>query len=166
MIKEGITYRSIKAADLPFLKELYASTRESEMAMLVQWSEKDKEAFIDQQFSSQHSHYQTHFGDGSFDLILKDGLKVGRLYLRENETEMLIIDIAILPKYRRQGIGNFILKNIIEEAFQKKKPVKIHVEKNNPALSLYYRLGFKALEDKGVYLYMEKSYEGSISKKS
>lgn len=166
MISEGITYRSIKAADLPFLKELYASTRESEMAMLVQWSEKDKEAFIDQQFSSQHSHYQTHFGDGSFDLILKDGFKVGRLYLRENETEMLIIDIAILPKYRRQGIGNFILKNIIEKAFQKKKPVKIHVEKNNPALSLYYRLGFKALEDKGVYLYMEKSYEGSISKKS
>ncbi|AWW00930.1 GNAT family N-acetyltransferase [Arcticibacterium luteifluviistationis] len=136
------------------------------MGMLVQWSEAEKEAFIDQQFGSQHSHYQTHFGDGNFDVILQGEVKVGRLYLRENEAEILIIDIAILSKYRRQGIGNFILKNIIEEAFQKKKPVKIHVEKNNPALSLYYRLGFKAIEDKGVYLYMEKSYEGSISKKS
>jgi hypothetical protein len=29
--------------------------------------------------------------------------------------------------------------------------VTIHVEKNNPAMRLYRRLGFTAVEDKGVY---------------
>ena len=34
-------------------------------------------------------------------------------------------------------------------------PVRIHVEKFNPALRLYRRLGFTEIEDKGIYLFME-----------
>jgi len=33
--------------------------------------------------------------------------------------------------------------------------VTIHVEAVNPAIRLYQRLGFKQIEDKGVYLLME-----------
>ena len=35
------------------------------------------------------------------------------------------------------------------------KPLRIHVERFNPALQLYERLGFKQIEDKGVYLFLE-----------
>ena len=31
------------------------------------------------------------------------------------------------------------------------RAVSIHVEKTNPAMSLYKRLGFETIEDKGVY---------------
>jgi hypothetical protein len=34
-------------------------------------------------------------------------------------------------------------------------PLRIHVEKFNPALRWYERLGFRQIEDKGVYLFME-----------
>jgi hypothetical protein len=37
------------------------------------------------------------------------------------------------------------------------KPLRIHVEGFNPALRLYERLGFRQIEDKGVYLFMEWS---------
>jgi hypothetical protein len=33
--------------------------------------------------------------------------------------------------------------------------VRIHVERQNPALALYERLGFRLLEDRGVYLFLE-----------
>ena len=33
--------------------------------------------------------------------------------------------------------------------------MSIHVEKNNPAMQLYVRLGFTVAEDKGVYDLME-----------
>ena len=32
----------------------------------------------------------------------------------------------------------------------------IHVERFNPALRLYERLGFSVAEDKGVYLFLER----------
>ena len=34
------------------------------------------------------------------------------------------------------------------------KSVTIHVERMNPALRLYERLGFRLVEDKGVYLFL------------
>ena len=34
-------------------------------------------------------------------------------------------------------------------------PLTIHVERFNPALRLYERLGFTLAEDKGVYLFLE-----------
>ncbi len=36
------------------------------------------------------------------------------------------------------------------------KPVTIHVERMNPALSFYRRLGFESVADKGVYLLLER----------
>jgi hypothetical protein len=33
--------------------------------------------------------------------------------------------------------------------------VRIHVERCNPALRLYERLGFRQIDDRGVYLFME-----------
>ena len=35
------------------------------------------------------------------------------------------------------------------------KPLRIHVERMNPALGLYERLGFEQVEDRGVYWLME-----------
>ena len=35
------------------------------------------------------------------------------------------------------------------------KALTIHVERFNPALRLYERLGFRTIEDKGVYQLME-----------
>ena len=35
------------------------------------------------------------------------------------------------------------------------KAVRIHVERNNPALHLYERLGFRQIGDTGVYLLLE-----------
>ena len=41
------------------------------------------------------------------------------------------------------------------EAAASRKPLRIHVERFNPALRLYERLGFRQVEDKGVYLFLE-----------
>ena len=67
------------------------------------------------------------------------------------------MDIALLPPYRNAGIGTAILRDILAEAAVAQKPVRIHVEKFNPALRLYERLGFAPIEDKGVYLFLEWS---------
>ena len=46
------------------------------------------------------------------------------------------------------------VRDLMEEARDQGLPVRLHVEKFNPALRLYERLGFRPLEDLGVHLLM------------
>ena len=154
-----ITLRPIEAADMAFLRRVYASTREEELA-ITGWSREQTDAFLRQQFDAQHAYYQEHFGDGRFDVILADGEPVGRLYVRRDDTELRIIDIALLPEHRRRGIGSRLLDDLLAEAREAGTPARIHVEHNNPALHLYRRLGFRRIGDTGVYYHMEWSPDG------
>ena len=60
-----------------------------------------------------------------------------------------------MPEARNQGLGKALLLDLLDEAQAAALPVRIHVEKFNPAMRLYLRLGFKPLEDQGVYQLME-----------
>ena len=151
---QGIAFRPIRPEDAGFLYEVYASTRQDEMAVLP-WEPSQKEAFLRMQFKAQHEYYQEHYPGDSFQVILLDGRPIGRLYLGRWEQEFRVIDIALLPAYRNRGIGSALMHDILKEAGQAGKPVRIHVEKTNPALRLYGRLGFSKIEDKGVYDLME-----------
>jgi len=91
----------------------------------------------------------------SHDAILLDGQGVRRLYVSRWSDEIRIVDIALLPDSCNRGIGSTLLRELQSEAAAAGKPLRIHVERFNPALRLYERLGFRQLEDKGVYLFLE-----------
>jgi ribosomal protein S18 acetylase RimI-like enzyme len=149
-----ITLRAITPDDEALLYRIYASTRADEMA-LVAWDDAQKEAFVRMQFTAQHSHYQQHYPDAAFDIILVNGQPAGRLYVDRWPKEIRIVDIALLPEYRNAGIGTRLLKGILEEAAQAGKLVSIHVERFNTAMRLYERLGFSTVGEHGVYYLME-----------
>jgi len=148
------TLRPIDHNDMPFLYQVYAGTRQEELVM-VDWTPEQKAAFLDQQFSAQHQYYQEHYHNSRFDIIVWNQVPVGRLYVARWSEEIRIIDIAILPKYRHRGIGTSLLADLMYEASQAGRPLTIHVEKVNPALRLYERLGFQPIDDRGVYWFME-----------
>ena len=151
---EGITLRPLTEADFPFLYRVYAGTREAELAQ-APWSDEEKRDFLDMQFRAQHSHYQKHFPEASYEIIERHGEPIGRLYLDRRPDELRIIDIALLTDKRGAGIGGALMQHILGEAALIGKPVRIHVERNNPAMRLYERLGFQKVEDQGVYWLME-----------
>ena len=149
------TLRPITEADLPFLYQVYASTRTEEL-VLVDWTDEHKTAFLMMQFQAQHTYYQQHYPQASFDIIEAQGQPIGRLYVDRWPTETRIIDIALLPAYRRSGIGSYYLRKLIAEAEGRGVGVSIHVERTNPALRLYHRLGFRQVGDQGVYLLLKR----------
>ena len=67
------------------------------------------------------------------------------------------MDIALLAEHRGDGIGTRLLEDLLAEGDAGTKSVTIHVERMNPALRLYERLGFSVAEDKGVYLFLERT---------
>ena len=119
------------------------------------WDAGQKAAFVRMQFDGQHAYYQDHYADASFDVILVDGQPAGRRYVAREADEIRIVDIALLPDYCNRGIGTTLLRELQSEAAAAGKPLRIHVERFNPALSLYHRLGFRQIDDRGVYLFME-----------
>ncbi|MFH0342562.1 MAG: GNAT family N-acetyltransferase [Chromatiales bacterium] len=150
----ALTFRPIGPDDQAFLLEVYASTRGEELA-LADWDEDQKTHFLQMQFNAQHRYYQDYYTDTDFLIILLDELPVGRLYLARWPGEIRIVDLALLPAHRNAGIGRRILRDVLAEAGRAGKPVRIHVEKLNPALRLYERLGFTRIADKGVYWFLE-----------
>jgi ribosomal protein S18 acetylase RimI-like enzyme len=108
------------------------------------------------QFDAQDAWWREHYAQASFDVILVDGEPAGRLYVLRGESEIRIVDIALLPEQRGNGVGSSLLRDLLAEADAAGKSVTIHVERMNPALRLYERLGFAVAEDKGVYLFLER----------
>lgn len=151
-----IALRPITPADLNFLYRVYASTRADEMK-LVDWNDAQKQAFLEMQFNAQHTYYMQQYTQAEFQIVLLDGEPIGRLYVDRRPDEIRLIDIALLPEYRGQGVGAFFLHNLFDEARRTRLPVRIHVEHFNPALQLYTRLGFRKIGDTGVYYLMEWS---------
>jgi GNAT superfamily N-acetyltransferase len=150
----SIRFRPIAPGDEPFLSQIYASTRIEELAV-TDWNDAQKAAFLQMQFVAQHKFYQENYTDTDFLVILQNNTPIGRLYVARWKDEIRIVDIALLPAYRGTGIGTTILRDLLAEAGAVGKPIRIHVERENPALRLYQRLGFVMIEDKGVYLFME-----------
>jgi GNAT superfamily N-acetyltransferase len=146
----GISFRPFTAGDLPFVAELYASTRRWEVA-LTGWPLDVQEAFLAQQHEAQHSHYALHYSAGEWLIIERDGEPIGRMYLHEVADALNIVDISLVASCRAKGIGGAILRDVIDEAHGRGQAVSIHVEKNNPARRLYGRLGFTVVADQGVY---------------
>lgn len=143
--------RTATAEDEAFLLAVYASTRAEELAV-VAWDAATKEAFLRLQFEAQDSYYRQHFPDATFDIVTVNGVPAGRLYVERRDTEVRVIDIALLPEHRGKGVGTRLLREVLAEG----KRVTIHVERENPARRLYDRLGFVQVAEQGVYLLLER----------
>jgi ribosomal protein S18 acetylase RimI-like enzyme len=148
-----LSLRPITPVDETFLARVYASSRAEELA-ITDWSEEQKEIFCRLQFDAQSAYYAANYPEASFQIIERDGLPIGRLYVARWEKEIRIVDITLLPEARGSGIGTKLLRELQNEARGAGKSLTIHVERFNRALALYQRLGFREIEDKGVYLLM------------
>jgi ribosomal protein S18 acetylase RimI-like enzyme len=146
----NLSFRPIEPSDRDFLCAVYASTRMEELA-IVDWDQEQKSAFLEMQFSAQHHFYQQHYQEAEFLIILLDDRPIGRFYIARWTEEIRIVDLALLPEFRNTGHGTKILENLLSEAVTVGKTVTLHVERFNPAIKLYQRLGFVKTGEEGVY---------------
>lgn len=154
VLPPAVRLRPITDADLPFLELVYGSTRTEELAQ-TDWDDAQKAAFIAFQFRAQHQHYQAHYSGAEYYVIEHQGRAAGRLYLHWRGGELRIVDIALLPEARGQGTGSALLAALMTAAAAAGKAVSIHVERMNPAMRLYLRLGFRKVGEHGIYDLME-----------
>ncbi len=138
--------------DVPFLRRLYVSLRWEEVAQVPHWDDAMRLAFLADQHARQHHHYTR----SDFLIVERDGTPIGRLALdRGHASDLRVVDIALLPEARGEGLGAAFLDAVQDEARAEGKRVSIHVEQENPAKRLYARLGFREVGRNGPYWLME-----------
>lgn len=153
-----LTLRLVSKKDDPFLLELYFSTRDEELSQ-VQWAEGQREVFVRWQFDMQRREYDVRFPDARYQVILIDGESAGRFWIGEDEEQIRLLDIALLPQFQRRGAGTLLLQELVKEAERSGKVLRHMVfVLNNDAHRFYERLGFVIIEDLGAYKHME--YKG------
>ena len=149
-----ITLRDACENDAAFLIEVYGSTRAVELS-LVTWSDEQKEAFLKFQFDAQHGFYHDQYPQARYNIILQDSEPVGRFYVLREEDLIRILDITVLPRYRNTGVGTALIRELLNEGTQTRKPVHIWLEHFNPSLRLFERLGFSRIQEEGINCLME-----------
>jgi ribosomal protein S18 acetylase RimI-like enzyme len=138
-IATSVTLRPVVPDDQAFLLKVYASTRPDDLKLLG-------DAFINMQFNIQRRAYSSSYPNACHQIILFDDEPIGRILKNESNDEFTLVDIALLPPYRKRGVGTYLIEELLEDAKAARKSVRLHVLRTNRARYLYERLGFSLRE--------------------
>jgi ribosomal protein S18 acetylase RimI-like enzyme len=133
--------RTIQEDDAPFMRSLYALTRDDLRSLPM------PETFIADLIAMQQQVHETG-QRGAFPaarrwIVERRGEAVGRVVVDMGGTEWRLVDIAILPVARRQGIGAAILRALQRDAAAHGAAVALAVARSNGAARrLYIATGF------------------------
>jgi len=106
-----------------------------------------REMLLRQQFHAQTMGYRAQYPGARFDIAELDGVPVGRLVVDRAPAALLIVDIALDPACRNRGLGEALMRDVIDEARAAGLPVRGSVFVSNPGcLRLCLRLGFKLVQ--------------------
>lgn len=96
------------------------------------------------------------YPDAELNIVMLDGEAVGRLYIHHGESADRILEIGLLEQYRGMAIGGKLVNAVIENAAKAGKTVRLQVAWfNQGAYAFYEKLGFKVIENNGVFYEMQ-----------
>ncbi len=151
----AITLRPVLPEDQQFLYEVYQSARADELSQVV-WNEAQLTAFLKMQLNARDQSYRLHYPEIDDRIILFGNQPIGRLIVVRTKEEIRLADVALLPEHRGSGMGTSLIKDLMIEAGNTKRPIRLQVEKPNvQARRLYDRLGFTVTGENMTHFQME-----------
>ncbi len=114
------------------------------------------EELVQMQWRGRTLTYANQYpGAEDWTISLEDGTPVGRYLLQKTPQGLRMVDFAILPEWRGQGIGTHVLQQLIHSTATNGSVFSLRVEKNNRALYLYKRLGLTVVSSDEISFEME-----------
>jgi ribosomal protein S18 acetylase RimI-like enzyme len=104
----------------------------------------------------QTRYFREHFNPQDQKIIQLHGEDIGCISVQDQIDALFIAYIAILPVYQRQGVGTYIIGNVIREAERRSIPIRLHTLKVNPIQEWYERLGFRRTGSTKTHILMER----------
>ena len=130
--------REARDHDFPFAEALYLGTMEPLLSQLGDW---DREKFSER--------FRLQFKARECQVIVVDGRDIGFVHVTESNADLKLAQIHIIDEYRGAGIGTNIVADLVARAERGGQTVSLSAPRNNRAIRLYERLGFKIVRDNG-----------------
>ena len=160
-MRADVSTRRLLPEDAAFDLSVFASARSLELDVLGSQG-LAAEAFARLQMAARDRHYEACYPGAEHSVVLVGGEPAGRLIVDRSGTGILIVDIALLPRFRRAGVGSAVVEDLLEEADTKQLPVKCHVlAGNDGARRFWERHGLVAQGVDGAHVAMVRACETS-----
>jgi ribosomal protein S18 acetylase RimI-like enzyme len=87
-------------------------------------------------------------------IVIVEGREAGWLQVHETDQDINLSQIHLESAFRNRGVGTALVRRIQARGQSVGKTVSLSVVRNNPAVSLYRRLGFRIIGEDGLKLHM------------
>ncbi|MEV6026342.1 GNAT family N-acetyltransferase [Streptomyces sp. NPDC052036] len=146
-----ITFRVQEDADNEFLRRLFAAVLDAALGLHA-WPERERECMLRLQYDARERDWGKRHPPGRLEIIEADGVPAGRIRLSQPEADASrrVVDLAVLPGFRRRGLASAALVRHGEE-------FRLNVSRTNlPAQRLYDRNGFAPHGGDALDLYLHR----------
>lgn len=145
LIKENENHQS-------FIKDLYFIQKTEELQAGL-WPQTMLNPILEMQFRAQEKSYKQRFPEAENWIITADDKAVGWILLDKTITYH-IISIIVHPNHRQKRIGQKAIRLISGLAQNDNKDVTLIVNKDNPAISLYHKMGLSEVKADEMHVTM------------
>ena len=87
--------------------------------------------------------FEEKWRPNQFEIVLCDGNPCGFLSIEDRPDHISVSEIVIAPQFQRRGIGSRLFNKEMQRGREAKSPLRLQVLRENRAIELYRRLGFK-----------------------
>ena len=134
---QQLSTRPATLDDLPFLMRLRKLTMREHLERAGERLDDDW----------HHQRVMAHFD--SANIVCLDGIPVGLFKHYRTREEWKLVQIQLLPEHQGQGLGERLVRSLLDDARQAGLPVTLSVLRGSPARRLYERLGFEEIAVRG-----------------
>lgn len=132
----GITYQIMCNSIKPYIQKLWG------------WDD-----------SHQQKIHKKNFRASKTTLIEYQKKIIGYLVISENDTELYIENLLIDGSFQNLGIGNVVMKRVIQKSASEKKSIRLQVFKiNTKAQKFYQNLGIEKTSENEFNFQMIKAF--------
>ena len=129
--------RRAQASDWAFIWDLRVRTMMPSIADSYGWDDATQQAYAAESLNGE--------------IVLVDGVPAGVITLSDRGHELHLTWMAVSPALQRRGLGRALVEHGQRLARDAGKPLTLQVLRNNPALALYERCGFRAYDTNGPH---------------
>ncbi len=155
--KVKLTSRPRRDDDLPFIEALHAEM-DAERLLVDEagFDEKVTQDLLKTQSKARDAGHENADWDKKECVIEFNDDLVGSMVVYQDKEEIRLADLIISRSHRGLGVGYAIMSSIQQEAAASNRVLRLHVDKTNTdAIRFYEQSGFRLLEDRGRYWFVE-----------
>jgi ribosomal protein S18 acetylase RimI-like enzyme len=150
------TLRLARPDDRDFLLGLKQATMQTSIDQVWGWDDAEQRVFFDDRFTPER-----------WQIIQVEGEDVGVLVVDEDQEQLFLAEIELLPIWQGRGIGTSVIRSLMASSAESGKSIRLRVlHVNSRARELYERLGFRTFKEIDTHTYLcwdgQQSTQGSV----